>query len=253
MSPKSQMITGARQAALTLALLASAAWQGPVSAQEPAQIVDGQGVPLASDIDPTTLSRLPLPADLAEDAPQRKGVFYAPGSGHNKPVPTDVPQRLYSPKVSAAMNAAHQYLKYESGIDESLTVIAVLVTARMANSQFEWTRWEMHGRNGGDGTVDPAVIDVIKYCKSVTGLGPKEATIIKFGREMFGPTDKVSSATFADAVRLFGRQGTVDMVDLMGLYKITALEIKAYDAQLDPKRFKPLLPPMSSTPNCRDA
>jgi len=253
LSPKSQMVASARLAALTLALLAGAAWQGPASAQAPAQVFEGEGVPLASDIDPTTLSRLPLPADLPEDAPQRKGVFYAPGTGHNKPVPTDVPQRLYSPKVSAAMNAAHQYLKYESGVDEGLTVIAVLVTARMANSQFLWTRWEIHGRNGGAGTVDPTIIDAIKYCKPVTGLGPKEATIIKFGREMFGPTDKVSSATFADAVRLFGRQGIVDLVDLMGLYKITALEIKAYDARLDPKRFKPSLPPMSSTPNCRDA
>ena len=42
-----------------------------------------------------------------------------------------------------------------------------------------------------------------------------------------------------------------DLVDLMGLYKISALEVKAYDARLDPKRFKPLLPPMSSTPKCR--
>ena len=253
MSPKSKITASARLAALTLALGASATWPGPVWAQESAQVVDAEGVRLANDIDPVTLSRLPLPADLPEDAPQRKGCFYAPGTGHNKPVPTDVPQRLYSPKVSAAMNAAHQYLKYESGMDESLTVIAVLVTARMANSQFLWTRWEMHGRNGGAGMVDPAIVDAIKNCKPVTGLGPKEATIIKFGREMFGPTDKVSSATFADAVGLFGRQGTVDLVDLMGLYKITALEIKAYDARLDPKRFRPLLPPMSSTPNCRGA
>ncbi len=245
---KAQTMAGA-VLTVVIAAMVAAPLHGRAGTRGPAHGV--AGAPLAPDIDPGTLSRLPLPPDLADDAPQRKGVFYAPGTGHNKPVPTDDPQRLYSPKVSAAMNAAHQYLKYESGMDEHLTVIAVLITARMANSQFEWTRWEMHGRNGGLGTVDPTVIDVIKYCKPVSGLEPKEATIIKFGREMFGPTDKVSSATFADAVHLFGRQGTVDMVDLMGLYKITALEIKAYDARLDPTRYKPLLPPLSSTPACR--
>ena len=251
MTLKAQMTARARLVALTVGLLVAAPLGAPAKARAPSHAVDAVEAPLAADIDPATLSRLPLPADLAEDAPQRKGVFYAPGTGHNKPVPTDDPQRLYSPKVSAAMNAAHQYLKYESGLDERLTVVAVLITARMANSQFEWTRWEMHGRNGGPGTVDPATIDAIKYCRPVSGLEPKEATIIKFGREMFGPTDKVSSATYADAVRLFGRQGTVDLVDLMGLYKITALEIKAYDARLDPKRYKPLLPPLSRTPACR--
>jgi 4-carboxymuconolactone decarboxylase len=206
---------------------------------------------LAADIDPATLSRLPLPADLAEDAPQKKGLYYAPGNVNGQPVPTDEPQRLYSPKLAEAMNAAHRYVKYESGMDERLIVIAVLVTARMANSQFEWTRWEMHGRHEGEAKVDPAIVDIIKYCKPVAGLGPKESTIIKFGREMFGPTDKVSSTTYADAVSLFGRQGVIDLVDLMGLYKITALEIKAYDARLDPKRYKPLLPPLSSTPDCQ--
>lgn len=226
-----------------LALATAAPWPGRAAAQAPA--VDAAGAPLAPDIDPGTLSRLPLPApaELGPGAPLRNG----------QPAPTDEPQRLYSPKLAEAMNAAHRHVKYESGMDDRLIVIAVLVTARMANSQFEWTRWEMHGRGATPSRVEPEIVDLIKYCKPVVGLGPKETTIINFGREMFGPADKVSSATFADAVRLFGRQGVVDLVDLMGLYKITALEIKAYDARLDPKRYKPLLPPMSQTPLCSRA
>jgi len=251
MHPQSHLTAGARLVVLAPTLAFAALLVGQATAQAPVRAVDAAGAPLASDIDPATLSRLPLPQDLAPDAPQRSGLYYAPGSGHNKPVPTDEPQRLYSPKLSEAMNAAHRYVKYESGMDERLTVIAVLVTARMANSQFEWTRWEAHGRDEGGAKVDPQIVDIIKYCKPVVGLPPKETAIINFGREMFGPTEKVSSATYADAVRLFGRQGVVDLVDLMGLYKITALEIKAYDARLDPKRYSPLLPPLSGTPDCR--
>jgi 4-carboxymuconolactone decarboxylase len=232
--------TGLAMAAMTL--LTAASLHGRAVAQDSARLVDATGAPLAPDVDPRTLSRLPLPtpAELGPATPLRNG----------QPAPTDEPQRLYSPKLAEAMNAAHRYVKYESGIDDRLTAIAVLVTARMANSQFEWTRWEMHGRKPGDTRVQPEIVDIIKYCKPVVGLPPKETAIINFGREMFGPTEKVSSQTYADAVRLFGRQGVVDLVDLMGLYKITALEIKAFDARLDPKAYKPLLPPMSATPNC---
>ena len=242
MKLKVQLMVGAGLAFAMTALMVAGPLQGRAQAQASTRAVDATGAPLAPDVDPGTLSRLPLPApaELGPGAPLRNG----------KPAPTDEPQRLYSPKLAEAMNAAHRHVKYESGMDDRLIVIAVLVTARMANSQFEWTRWEMHGRGEISSKVDPQIVDIIKYCKPVVGLGPKETTIINFGREMFGPTDKVSSATFADAVRLFGRQGTVDLVDLMGLYKITALEIKAYDARLDSKRYKPLLPPMSETPLC---
>jgi hypothetical protein len=52
----------------------------------------------------------------------------------------------------------------------------------------------------------------------------------------------VSSATFAEALRLFGRRGTVDLVSLMGLYSATSALGNAFDIQL-PEGRKPLLPP----------
>ncbi len=237
MTHKAQLIVGAGLAAAVCAAALA------TNAQEPAHAVVRAGAPLAADIDPGTMSRLPLPtaAEMGPEAPTRNG----------KPAPTDEPQRLYSPKLAEAMNAAHRYVKYDSGMDERLTVIAVLVTARSLNSQFEWTRWEKHGRTMGDASVDPAIIDIIKYCKPAVGLGAKETAIIKLGRELFGPGEKVSSPTYAEAVRQFGKRGVVDLVDLMGLYQVTATEIRAFDARLDPKRYTPLLPPLSKTPACR--
>jgi 4-carboxymuconolactone decarboxylase len=52
---------------------------------------------------------------------------------------------------------------------------------------------------------------------------------------------KVSSETFARAVKLFGRRGLVDVVSLMGNYVATALLLVAFDAQL-PEGQEPLLP-----------
>ena len=64
--------------------------------------------------------------------------------------------------------------------------------------------------------------------------------MIEFGRELFGAR-KVSSATFAKVLQLFGPRGTVDLEELMGLYAATSDELVAFDQQLHAGQ-KPMLP-----------
>jgi hypothetical protein len=150
--------------------------------------------------------------------------------------------RLHSPKLAQPLNEAQNYLKSETGFGDQLTEIAVLVTSREVDSQFLWTIWEKHGRDPKDSRrIDPSVIDIIKFSKPVTGLGEKEALFITFGRELFREK-KVSSETFAHAVRLLGRRGTVDLVEMLSIWSATAAELRAFDQQLPPGQ-EPLLPP----------
>jgi len=122
-----------------------------------------------------------------------------------------------------------------------LLEIAVLVTARERDSQFEWTQWETHGRDPNDSRhIESSIIDIIKYDKPVVGLGEKETAIINLGRGMFAD-EHVSPETFAEVQRLFGRRGVVDLVELMTLYAADAAEMAALDQQL-PEGQKPLLP-----------
>jgi 4-carboxymuconolactone decarboxylase len=45
-------------------------------------------------------------------------------------------------------------------------------------------------------------------------------------------THRLDSATFARALKAFGRRGLVDLVSLMGNYAATALLLAAFDARL---------------------
>jgi hypothetical protein len=74
----------------------------------------------------------------------------------------------------------------------------------------------------------------------VAGLGEKVTAIIEFGREAFGKR-KVSSETFAKVLGLFGRKGTVDLLELMASYSGTAGQLTAINEQLQPGQ-KPMLP-----------
>jgi 4-carboxymuconolactone decarboxylase len=135
------------------------------------------------------------------------------------------------------MSDVNTYLRTGTGLGDRLTEIAIMVTARAMDNQFEWTAHEIAGLKAG---VEPAVIDLIKYREPVAGLGEKETIIIRFGRELFD-RKKVSSATFAEALRLFGQRGLVDLTSLMGHYAATSAILTAFDMQL-PEGQKPLLP-----------
>jgi len=195
---------------------------------------------LPKDINPESGYRLPLPRRDEMDDYGKK--VFDELTDPNRPLRTDLRTpagiRLYSPTVAKTMSDALYYLRKETGMGDRLTEIAILVTAREMDNQYEWSAHERYAQQAG---VEPAIVDIIRYSKPVTGLGEKETLIITFGRELFGQK-KVSSPTFAEAVRLFGRRGTVDLASLMGLYSATAALGNALDIQL-PEGRKPSLPP----------
>jgi len=88
--------------------------------------------------------------------------------------------------------------------------------------------------------VGQPAIDAIKYGKDVSGLGEKEAVVIRLGRQLFRE-HKLDADVYAKAIELFGKQGTVELVALMGDYALNALLLDAWDQHLPADR-KPLLP-----------
>jgi 4-carboxymuconolactone decarboxylase len=194
---------------------------------------------LPKDVYADSRNRLPMPK--REDLDDAGKKVYDELLGPKRLVGTHPSVRLYSPKLAAGLEEVSNYLKYETGMPDPLVEIAVLTTAREMDAQYEWTQWETHGRDPKDPRhIDSRIIDIIKYEKPVTGLGEKETAIITFGREMIGKK-KVSSETFAEVLRLFGRRGTVDLVWLMANYSGASMEMAAFDQQLLPGQ-KPLLP-----------
>ena len=220
---------------ILLAGVAMMLWSGAAHGQSAPSGTVVAPAPMPKDIDPATGNRLPAPTRDGLNDDDKK-IFDALTHGQQASV------RFYSPKLAQSLNEAQNYLKSETGFGDQLTEIAVLVTTREVNNQFLWTIWEKHARDPKDSRhIDPQIIDVIKYEKPVAGLGENEALIITFGRELLGQ-QKVSSETFAHAVRLLGRRGTVDLVELLAQWSATCTELAAFDQQL-PAGQKPLLPP----------
>ena len=188
--------------------------------------------PLPPDINPVTLSRLPpvTPADLDDEGKHLLAARtnYTPGPG-----PTHV--SVYSPRELD--------LGIPSGVKSPVGPrnfqLAVLITAREIDQQYEWTAHELAGRRQG---LEQSVIDVVKYNKDVAGLSEKDATLITFGRTLFRE-HRVSSELWGKMVSHFGRQRTVQLMMIMGEYFKAGFMMNAVDQHLPPGR-EALLPPI---------
>jgi len=206
------------------------------SAQTAAPPSTGHVMP--SDIDPQSGFRLPLPKreDLDEagkrtyDRAQTPGATIAGLQG-----PAGV--QLYSTKTTAHLTAINRYLRFEAGISPRIREIAILITAREMDSQFEWAAHEPEALKEG---VPQTVIDAIKHRRSLEGLDATDALVITLGRQLW-LDHKVSAETFAKAKDVFGPNRLIDLVLLMGNYAGTAALLTAVDMQLPPGKT-PLLP-----------
>ena len=67
-----------------------------------------------------------------------------------------------------------------------------------------------------------------------------DAALIEFGRELFGD-HRVAPETYARFAAGYDRRTLVDLVNLMGMYAMTAAVLIAFDAQL-PEGVAPGLP-----------
>lgn len=193
---------------------------------------------LPADIDPMSYSRLPLIYKDTLDAEGQR-IFEVINGSETAQARFGPPNNsMYSIEPSEPYDVMNQLLRRAS-VGPQFFEISTLVPAREFNQQYEWTAHELAAQRVG---VDQSIIDVIKYNRAVTGLPEREAAVIEFGRAMLRGDHQVPPAMFANMVEQFGRQGTVEIIMIMGDYTMTAMLLNAVDQHLTPDRGQPLLP-----------
>jgi alkylhydroperoxidase family enzyme len=185
---------------------------------------------------------LPLPfnppADIHPDSRSRLPLVRTPVA------PAATPPALYSRGLAPEGTGPGQIGRHgaglkslEASVGRPLIHVAALVTARAHDQQYDWTMTEVAALRDG---VSPALIDVIRNRKPTTGLGEKDATVIEFGRELFGK-HYVSAQLYARALRLFGERDLVDLVGVLAQHAEEDALLTVFEQQL-PAGQTPLLP-----------
>ena len=202
--------------AAALLLLASG---GFVAAQSAAK--------LPADLDPDSRARLPYLQQKDFDAANQKIYEVLPGRGKDGVVRGPLAFAAYNPGAAKALFDLHN-AAVAGSLDPKYRELSIMVACRETNYSLEWNAHSALGARAG---LDAKLIDLVRNNGALTGVDEKDALVIRFGRQMLRDK-KVDSATFAKAVELFGRRGTMDMVAVMNTYAVSGYFAIAVDEHM---------------------
>ena len=176
---------------LALMLISSTIWFG---AAAPAS---AQGMP--PDVHADSGNRLPLP--IREELDDKHKQSYDEAISNSGSV-----EGLRG-MAGILLHGTSGEIRFESPAGRRLTELAILVGARHAEQNFEWS---LHLDEALRQGLEKNIIDIVRLKQPAVGIGEKEAAIITLGREM-AEQHRVSSETYARALKALGKVALVDM------------------------------------------
>ena len=178
--------------------------------------------------------RLPTipPAQYSEEQKQAAADFEA---ARKVPVFGPFEPMMYSPQVMSQARAMGDYLRYKSAIGNTLSELAILITAH------EWTQdyeWSVHYPIALKAGIRKEVADDIAAGRRPNAMSPDEKTVFDFTSELLR-NKQVSDATFERAKSRFGTKGVVDMTGIVGYYTFLAMQLNVakYQVATDGKKL----------------
>lgn len=144
---------------------------------------------------------------------------------------------LRSPELMDHAQRMGEYLRYRSAIGRKLSELAILVTARQWDQQVEWA---IHAPIAAQSGICAAAIDDVAHGRRPENMTDEEAAVHDFSLEL-NRDKRVSDATYARALALFGERGVVDLMAINGYYTFLAMVMNAAQTAAPPSPA-PVLP-----------
>jgi 4-carboxymuconolactone decarboxylase len=146
---------------------------------------------------------------------------------------------LRSPEMGDAAQRLGIQLRFHSAIPNRLNELAILITARYWNAQYDW--W-FHHKAALEAGLSPEVIEAIAAGKRPKLMHPDEQIVYNFADELLRKK-QVRDPFFKAAVDKFGERGTVDLTGVIGYYSFVSMVLNI-DPYPMPDGVKPELKPL---------
>ncbi|MGI4950849.1 MAG: carboxymuconolactone decarboxylase family protein [Janthinobacterium lividum] len=155
----------------------------------------------------------------------QRRVAEASAAGKRGRMPAPLRAWLHSPEMGDRAQHLGAFLRYDTTLGPVLSELAILVTARVWTSQYEWYAHEKEARRAG---IDPAVIDAIAHRRVPALPDPRAQVVYDYATELHA-TRTVSAATHARAAAALGETGVVELVGVLGYYTLVAMTLNAFE------------------------
>jgi 4-carboxymuconolactone decarboxylase len=137
---------------------------------------------------------------------------------------------LHVPELADRVQRVGAYLRYEAALPRDVAELAVLVTARVWRSTFEWDAHVGHARRAG---VSDEIIEALRA--DTQALIPDERlhAVATFTRSL-ATSARVPDSTYRVVLEELGIDGTVELTLLVGYYTMLAMTLGGHGLEPDP-------------------
>jgi 4-carboxymuconolactone decarboxylase len=143
---------------------------------------------------------------------------------------------MHSPQVMSQARSMGDYLRYHSAIGNTLSELAILVTAREWSQDYEWYVHQPIALKVG---IKPEIAVAIADGRRPAGMSDDEEIVYDFSTELHR-NKRVSDTTFERAEKRFGKKGIVDLTGINAYYALLAMQLNVAQYAL-PKDGKKLM------------
>lgn len=155
--------------------------------------------------------------------PEQKPVYDAIAAARNGSVPKPFHVLLQSPELTDRAQQLGALLRYRTALPARLSELAILVTAKHWDAQYEWSVHEGEARKAG---IPEDVIRAI-----AVGTRPKlsgdDAVVYDFASSFYANRD-VPDQVFGLAIARLGQKTVVELASLLGYYSMLAIVMTIY-------------------------
>lgn len=135
---------------------------------------------------------------------------------------------LQSPELADKAQVLGELLRYRTSLGPRQSELAILVTARHWDCQFEWYQHERIARR--EGIAEEICLSISRGERPALD-DPKQAVTFDFASQLLGK-HFVDDATYRSAQELLGVKGVVELVALIGYYTLVAMTLNAHEVPM---------------------
>lgn len=170
------------------------------------------------------MSRLP-PPDPATLTARQKDICDTITSGPRGGVRGPLAIWLHRPELADKAQALGRYCRYDTSLPPYLSELAILVTARVWTSEYEW---QAHKKFALEAGLSPAIIEAIRKGEAPSFDDDTAGAVHDFALSL--QRDRhVSQSLYDRAVSLLGEAGVIDLTGILGYYALISMTINVFE------------------------
>jgi len=172
------------------------------------------------------MSRAPeLNYDKMSD--EQKKVYNDIASGPRGSVRGPLGVWLTRPGLADRAQNLGAYCRYDSLLPPRLSELAIITTARIWGSAYEWLA---HSRIALEAGIDPKIVDALRLGNIPTFGDPEQKIVFEIAIALHVDR-RVSDDLFDQAVDKLGKDTVVDLVGILGYYTLISMTLNTFEVQ----------------------